>query len=115
MFTDPTLPVDLLVNVAVAIVAGGLCLSPLGTKLKDLFKGVPSDLRTALNNVETDATAKFKAATAPVPVKLPASPAAAAVAAAAAAVAAPAAPAPAATVILQPAPAPLTPLTPPVA
>jgi hypothetical protein len=102
MFTDPSLGTDFLVNVAVALVAGGVCLSPLGTKIKDFFKGIPSDVRTALNDVEADAVSKVKAAAAAAkaPVKKPASAAAALVAASAATVAATPAAAP------NPAPAP---------
>ena len=102
---DPSLGTDFLVNVGCVVVTAVICLSPLGTKLKDVFKGVPSDVRTALSSVEADAVAKIKAAkvVAAAPVKKPASPAAALVAASAAAVAAPV-PAPA------PAPAPVPPV-----
>lgn len=95
---DPSLGTDFLVNVAVAVVAGGVCLSPLGTKVKDFFKGIPSDVRTALNDVETDAVSKVKAAAAvaKAPAKKPTSAAAALVAASAATVAAVPAAAPAA-------------------
>lgn len=111
---EPSLFTDFTVNVIVAVVSGGVCLSPLGTKIKDFFKGVPSDLRTALGDVETDAVAKLKAAkvvAAPV-VKKAASPAAAIVAAAAASVAAlPVAPAPVPQAAPLSAPAPLVPPT----
>jgi pyruvate dehydrogenase E2 component (dihydrolipoamide acetyltransferase) len=87
--------IDLIIGV-VSLVAGVL----FSTKIKDTLKGVPSDLRTALNSVEADAVAKIKAAKAatPVAVKKPSPAAAALVAASASAVAtaAPAAPAPAA-------------------
>lgn len=107
---DPSIFTDLVVNVIVGVVSAGVALSPLGTKLKDLFKGIPSDLRTALNNLETEAASKLKAATAPAPVKLPASPAAAAVAAAAVTLAVPAAPAPAPVVLPAAAPVVLPPV-----
>src|ERR1035437_2121128 len=61
------------------------------TKITDIFKGIPSDLRTALTSVETTAVANLKAA---IPVKAASPAAAAAVANAAASIAA-AAPAPA--------------------
>ena len=84
-FTD--LEINIIVGV-VALVAGVV----FSTKITDTFKGIPSDLRTALNGVETTALSNLKAAT---PVVKKASPAAAAAVAAAAATVA-AAPAPAA-------------------
>lgn len=48
------------INVIVAVVSLGVGLSPLGTKVKDWFKGIPSDVRTALNGVETTVSADIK-------------------------------------------------------
>jgi hypothetical protein len=55
---------DLEINLIVAVVVGGVCLSPLGTKLTDWFKGIPGDVRTALNGVEKTTTANIKASVA---------------------------------------------------
>jgi uncharacterized BrkB/YihY/UPF0761 family membrane protein len=83
--------------VVIAFVAGVV----LSTKIKDVFKGIPSDLRTALDSVEADAANAVKSAkktvvttavaSALTSVKV-AAPAAAAAPVAAAAPAAPAAP-----------------------
>jgi hypothetical protein len=106
---DPSLLTDFEVNVIVAVVSGAVCLSPIGTKIKDWVKGVPSELRTALNNVETDTATKLKSAVASAEAdvfsKLP-QPAAKKVALPAPA--APVAAAPAATVVV-PAAAPAAP------
>lgn len=63
MMFEPSLLTDFEVNVLVA--AGGLaCGMIFKTKLTDWFKGIPSELRTALNSVETDTAAKLKSAVA---------------------------------------------------
>jgi len=57
---------------AVALIAGVL----FSTKIKDWFKGIPSQLRAALNNVEADALAKVRGAQADVLAQIaPAAPA----------------------------------------
>src|ERR1035437_818563 len=87
---DFSLLTDLEINAVIGVVS--LVVGVLGsTKIKDTFKGIPSDLRTALTSVETTAVANLKAA---IPVKAASPAAAAAVANAAASIAA-AAPAPA--------------------
>lgn len=86
-------------------VIAGVCLV-LGmlfkTKITDFFKGIPADVRTALNNVEKDTLAKIKGAQATVVATLPA-PAPAKVALA---------PAPVAAAPATPALAPVAPLAP---
>jgi len=54
-FTDLQVP---LIVAAVAFVAGVV----LSTRVKDWFKGVPSELRTALNGAETSARAAIEQA-----------------------------------------------------
>ena len=106
---------DLEITVIVGVVA--LVVGVLfSVKITDTFKGIPSDLRTALTSVETNALAKLKAANVvAAPVVKVASPAASALVAAAASTIAAApsagAPAPAApAVAAAAAPAPFTPI-----
>lgn len=94
---------------AAAFIAGVV----FSQKVKDWFKGIPSELRSALKNVETDTLSKIKAAQATVLAELPKPPAAKT---AAPATAAPVIPAPA-PVAAAAAPAPAAsapPVTPPV-
>jgi 2-oxoglutarate dehydrogenase E2 component (dihydrolipoamide succinyltransferase) len=95
------------IDVIIGVVSFLVGLSPLGTKVTDWVKGIPADVRTALNGVEKTTAANIKSSVAsakshvlaslPVPAVKPAVTAAVTVAAAPAPAApAPAAPAPAA-------------------
>jgi len=90
-----------LIGLAAAFVAGVL----LSTKVKDYVKGVPSQARVAINNVEADALVKLKAAQASVLATLPGAAPAPKVALSAAA-------APVQTFTAAPAPAPVVPVAP---
>jgi hypothetical protein len=64
-----------LTNVEIDVIIGVVCflvgLSPLGTKVTDFFKGIPSDLRSALNGVEATVVSNVKAAQTQVVASLP--------------------------------------------
>lgn len=53
---------DIVFVVPAAGVAGLVAGMYFATPIKDFFKGIPADLRTALNNVEADAIAHVTAA-----------------------------------------------------
>lgn len=89
---------DFLTNLEINIVVGAVALLGgvvFSTKIKDWFKGIPSQLRVAINSVETDSLAKIKAAQAQVLAQI-------------------APPVPAAKVALTPAQQPLVPAPAPV-
>lgn len=85
---------DFITNLEINIIVGTvalICGVLFSTKIKDWYKGIPSQLRSALGGVEADALAKIKQAQADVLAKI-----------------APAAPAP--KVALKPADQPLAPV-----
>jgi|SRR6185312_4641206 len=88
-------------NVVCVVGTAAVCLSPLGTKLKDWVKGIPADVRTALNGVEKTTAANIKTAAANAHAHVLASLPVPAVK--------PIAPAPVAPVAPPPAPAPVAP------
>jgi len=55
-----------LTNVEIDVIIGVVCfllgLSPLGTKATDWLKGIPSNVRTTLNGVETTVATNIKTA-----------------------------------------------------
>jgi len=51
---------DLEINFIVGVVSLGVGLSPIGTKITDWLKGIPADVRTALNGVEKTTAANIK-------------------------------------------------------
>ncbi len=61
--------IDIIIS-AVSLLVGVI----FSTKIKDWFKGVPSSLRAALNNVEKDTVAKVQAAQAQIVAQLPGTP-----------------------------------------
>lgn len=59
------------ITIAAAVVGLGLGMSPIGTKITDWFKGIPADLRAALNGVEKTVVANVKVAQQTVVAALP--------------------------------------------
>lgn len=68
MFKDYFTDFELAIAVNAAVFVAGVLFS---TKIKDFFKGIPSDLRTALNGVEKTTIANVKQAQAKVVAALP--------------------------------------------
>lgn len=70
---------DFITNLEINIIVGAvalICGVAFSTKVKDWYKGIPSQLRAAISNVEGDALAKIKQAQADVLAKIaPAAPA----------------------------------------